>query len=80
MWKLKIMTPLGNISLNKIFKKIPCMFMKQRCGHAFQPIKGCFVLKCIKRWELNGKISNIATHGQGEEANVRKFMLNWIFA
>ena len=44
--------------------------MKQRCGHAFQPIKGCFVLKCIKRWELNGKISNIAADGQGEEVDV----------
>jgi hypothetical protein len=40
MWRLETMTPLGNISSNKIFLKIPCMFMKQRCGHAFQPIEG----------------------------------------
>jgi hypothetical protein len=50
--------------------------MKQKCGHAFQPIKGCFVLTCIKRQELNGEVSNIAAHGQGEEVDVQKFMLN----
>jgi hypothetical protein len=73
------MTPLGNINLNKILKKIACMFMKQRCGHAFQLVNGCFALTGIKRYELNKEVSNVATHGQGEEINVRKFMLNWIF-
>ncbi len=79
MWKLETMTPLGNISFKKILKKFACMFMKQRCGHAFQPIKGCFVLTGIKHYELNEKVSNIAMHKQGEEANVPKFMLSWIF-
>jgi hypothetical protein len=78
-WKLEIVTPLGNINLNKIFQKIECMFMKQRCGHAFQLVKGCFVLTCVKRYELNEEVSNIAMHGQGEKANVPKFMFSWIF-
>jgi hypothetical protein len=77
--ELEIMTPLCNISLSKILEKIACMFMKQRCGHTFQPIKGCFALTCIKRYKLNEQVSNIAMHGQGEEANVPKFMINWIF-
>ncbi len=79
MWKLEIVTPLGNINLNKIFKKIECMFMKQRCGHAFQLIKGCFALTNVKCYELNEELSNIATHGQGKKTNVPKFMLSWIF-
>jgi hypothetical protein len=79
MWKLEIMTPLSNINLNKILEKIRCMFMKQRCGHAFQPIKGCFALTSIKRYELNKEVSNIATHGQGKKVNVLKFMFSWIF-
>jgi hypothetical protein len=41
IWKLKIMTPLVNISLNKILQKITHLFMKQNCGHAFQLVKGC---------------------------------------
>jgi len=53
--------------------------MKQRCGHAFQPIKGCFALTSIKRYELKEQVSNIVTHRQGEEANVPKFMFSWIF-
>jgi hypothetical protein len=39
IWKLETMTPLANISLNKILEKIALMFMKQRCGHAFQLVK-----------------------------------------
>ncbi len=70
---------MGNINLNKIFKKIECMFMKQRCGHAFQLVKRCFALTSVKPYELNEEVSNIATHGQGEKANVPKFMLIWIF-
>jgi hypothetical protein len=72
------MTPLGNISLNKILKKNARMFMKQNYGHAFQLVKGCSTLTCIN--ELNGKVSNIATHGKGEGANVPRFMLSGIFA
>ncbi len=79
MWKLKTMTPLGNINLNKIFKNIECMFMKQICGHAFQLVKRCFALTCVKRYELNEEVSNIAMHGQGKELDVPKFMLSWIF-
>jgi len=55
MWKLEIMTPLGNINLNKIFEKIVSMFMKQRYGHAFQPIKGCFALTSISVTNLRNK-------------------------
>ncbi len=55
------------------------MFMNQRCGHAFQLVKGCFALTGVKCYELNEEVSNIATHGQGEKANVPKFMLSWIF-
>ncbi len=79
MWKLETMTPLGNISLNKILEKIACMFMKQRCGHAFQPIKRCFALTSIKHYKLNEQVSNIVTHGQGEKTNVPKFMFSWTF-
>ncbi len=53
--------------------------MKQRCGHAFQLVKRCFALTSVKRYELNEEVCNIATHGQGEKANVPKFMLSWIF-
>jgi hypothetical protein len=79
IWKLEIMTPLGNISLNKILKKIARMFMKQSYGHAFQLIKGCFALIGIRHYKLNGKVSNIATHGKGEEVDVPRLMLNGIF-
>jgi hypothetical protein len=74
------MTPLGNISINKILKKIAHMFMKQSYGHAFQLIKRCFALTCMRGYELNGKISNIVTHGKGEGANVPRLMLGGIFA
>jgi hypothetical protein len=74
------MIPLGNINLvNNIFKKITHMFMKQNYGHAFQQVKGCYTLTNIRHYELNGKVSNIATHGKGEEANVPTFMFNGIF-
>jgi len=73
------MTPLGNISLNKIIEKIARMFMKQSYGHAFQLIKRCFTLTSIRCYELNGKVSNIAAHGKGG-ANVPRLMLNGIFA
>jgi hypothetical protein len=53
--------------------------MKQRCGHLLQRCKRCFALTSVKRYELNEEVSNIATHGQGEKANVPKFMLSWIF-
>ncbi len=56
------------------------MFMKQNYGHAFQLIKGCYDLTCIMCYELNGEVSNIATHGKGEEAYVPRFMLSGIFA
>jgi hypothetical protein len=36
-------------------------------------------LTIIKWYELNEEVSNIAMHGQGEEVDVPKFMLNWIF-
>jgi hypothetical protein len=74
------MTPLGNINLNKILEKIAHMFMKQNCGQAFQPLKGCFALTSIRRYELNEEVSNIAAHGKGEEANVLRLTLNGIFA
>ncbi len=73
------MTPLGNINLNKIFEKIAHMFMKQSYGYAFQLIKGCFALIGIRHYKLNGKVSNIATHGKGEKVNVLRLMLNGIF-
>jgi hypothetical protein len=53
--------------------------MKQKCGQAFQLLKGCFVLTCNKCYKLNGEVSNIATHGQGEQTDVPKFMFSWIF-
>jgi hypothetical protein len=53
--------------------------MKQICGQTFQLVKKCFVLTCIKHYELNREASNIAMHGQGEEVDVPKVMLNWIF-
>jgi hypothetical protein len=51
--------PLGYISLNKIFEKNTRMFRKQNYGNAFQPIKGCFTLTCIRHYKLNGKLYNI---------------------
>jgi hypothetical protein len=73
------MTPLGNINLNKILEKIAHMFMKQNCGHAFQLVKGCFSLIGIRHYKLNGEVSNITTHGKGEEVDVLRLMLNGIF-
>jgi hypothetical protein len=78
IWKLEIITPLGNISLNKILKKIAHMFMKQSYGHAFQLVRGCFALIAIRHYKLNGEVSNIATHGKGEEVDVPRLMLNGI--
>ncbi len=49
----------GCISLNKIFEKIACMFMKQNYGNAFQLIKRCFALTCIRWYKFNGEVSNI---------------------
>jgi hypothetical protein len=37
-------------------------------------------LTSTTQYELNEKISNIAAHGKGEEANMPRFMLNGIFA
>jgi hypothetical protein len=79
IWKLEIMTPLGNISLNKIQEKIARMFMKQSYGHAFQLVKGCSAFTCIRHYELNGEVSNIVAHGKGEEANMPRLMLSGIF-
>jgi hypothetical protein len=73
------MTPLGNINLNKIFKKIAHMFMKQSYGRTFQQVKRCFALTSIKHYKFNGEVSNIAAHGKGEEADVPRFMFNGIF-
>jgi hypothetical protein len=73
------MTPLGNINLNNIFKKIAHMFVKQNYEHEFQQVRRCFVLTSIKHYELNGKVSNIVAHGKGEEVDVPRFMLNGIF-
>ncbi len=55
------------------------MFMKQNCGQAFQLIKRCYALTSIKRYKLIREISNIATHGKGEETYVPRLMLNGIF-
>jgi hypothetical protein len=49
------MTHLGNNNLNNIFEKIAHMFMKQNYGQAFQPIKGCYALTCIRRYDLTKK-------------------------
>ncbi len=73
------MTPLGSISLIKTLEKIAHMFMKQSYGHAFQLVKGCFALIGIRHYKLNGEVSNIATHGKGEEVDVPRLMLNGIF-
>jgi hypothetical protein len=53
IWKMEIMTPLGNINLNKILEKIAHMFMKQNCGQTFQLLKGCYAFTCIKHYEFN---------------------------
>ncbi len=74
IWKLE------TISLNKILKKIERMFMKQNNGHAFQLVKGCYALTCIRCYELNGEVSNIAAHGKREEADVPRLMFSGIFA
>jgi hypothetical protein len=73
------MTPLGNISLNKIFKKIAHMFMKQSYGQTFQQVKRCYALTSIKHYGFNRGISNIVAHGKGEETNVPRLMFNGIF-
>jgi len=74
------MTPLGNISLNEIFKKIAHMFMKQGYGQTFQQIKRCYTLTSIRHYEFNEEVSNIIAHGKGEEVDVPRLMLNGIFA
>jgi len=79
IWKLEIMSPLGNVNLNKILKTITHMFMKQNCGQAFQPFKGCFALIGIRCYKLNKEVSNIVTHGKGKEADVPRLMFNGIF-
>ncbi len=53
--------------------------MKQRCGHLLQRCKRCFALTSVKRYELNEEVSNIATHGQGEKANVPKSLVGFLF-
>jgi hypothetical protein len=73
IWKLE------TISLNKILKKITCMFMRQSYGCACQLVEGCYALTCIRCYELNGEVSNIAAHGKGEEADVPRLMFNGIF-
>jgi len=80
IWKLEIMTPLNNISLNKILEKIAHMFVKQSYGHALQLIKGCYALTCIRCYKFNGEVSNIATHGKREGVDVPRLMLSGIFA
>ncbi len=70
IWKLETMTPLSNISLNKIFEKIACMFMKQNYGHVFQLVKGCYALIGIRHYELNGEISNIVAQMSPKCRNV----------
>ncbi len=80
IWKLENMIPSGNINLNKILEKIAHIFMKQSCGHAFQFIKRCYVLTSIRCYKLNGEVSNIATHGKGEETYVPRLMLSGILA
>jgi hypothetical protein len=74
------MTPLGNISLNKIFKKIAHMFMKQSYGQKFQQVKRCYALTSIKHYEFNKRVYNIAAHGKGEEVDGPRLMFNGIFA
>jgi len=69
-----------NINLNKILEKIARMFMKQNYQHAFQLVKGYYVLTCIRHYKFNEEASNIITHGKGEEANVPMLMLSGIFA
>ncbi len=65
--------PLGYISLNKILKKITCMFMKQNYGNSFQLVKGCFALMCIRCYKLNGKTSNIdAPSNSLKDSNVSR--------
>ncbi len=54
--------------------------MKQNYGHAFQLIKWCYVLTGIRCYKLNGKVSNSAAHGKGEETCVPRLMLSGIFA
>jgi archaellum biogenesis protein FlaJ (TadC family) len=73
------MTPLSNISLNKIFKKIAHMFMKQSYGQTFQQFKRCYALTSIRHYEFNGGVSNIVAHGKGEEVDVPRLMFNGIF-
>ncbi len=53
--------------------------MKQNYGHAFELVKGCFALIGIRQYKLNGEVSNIATHGKGEEVDAPRVMLNGIF-
>ncbi len=55
------------------------MFMKQTYGHSFQLVKGCYALTCIRRYELNGEVSNIVAHGKGE-LDVPRLMLSGFFA
>ncbi len=74
------MNPLGNIILNKIFKKIAHMFMKQSYGQTFQQVKRCYSLTSIRHYEFNVGVSNIGAHGKGEEADVPRLMFNGIFA
>jgi hypothetical protein len=59
------MTPLGNINLNKIIEKIAHMSMKQKCGQAFQPIKGCYILTSINATNLMDKYPIL--HHMGKE-------------
>ncbi len=53
--------------------------MRQSYGCACQLVEGCYALTCIRCYELNGEVSNIAAHGKGEEADVPRLMFNGIF-
>jgi hypothetical protein len=79
IWKLEIMTPLGNSNLNKIFEKIAHIFMKLNCGQGFHTVKRCSIFIVIKHYKLNKEVSSIGAHGKGEEVDVPRLMFNGIF-
>jgi hypothetical protein len=72
------MTPLGNINLKN--NNNNCTYVHEaKLWTSISTSQKVLCFERYKRSELNRQISHIAAHGEGEEADVPRLMLNGIF-